>query len=318
MDWRAVKFDWNHARAFAVVAGEGSFSAAARALGTSQPTIGRQVAALEEELGVTLFERVGKGLVITAAGAELVEHVRAMTDAATRVSRVATGRSLALEGTVCITASELIAAYLLPQVVLQLRREHPGIEIEIVASNATRDLRRREADIAVRNFKPTESELVARKLDDRMARPYATEAYLASIGRPKRARDLGGATFMGFDRSERMSAHLAQLGVQTGPENFAIVCENHLVQWELAKAGAGICFVMEEVGDAEPRVVRVASDFPPLPVPLWLVTHREVATSRRIRVVFDLLADAFSPPRPKAPKGRRTKGSSGPATRTKA
>jgi DNA-binding transcriptional LysR family regulator len=91
MDWRAVRFDWNHARAFAVVAGEGSFSAAARALGTSQPTIGRQVAALEEELGVTLFERVGKGLVITAAGAELVEHVRAMTDAATRVSRVATG-----------------------------------------------------------------------------------------------------------------------------------------------------------------------------------------------------------------------------------
>jgi DNA-binding transcriptional LysR family regulator len=128
-----------------------------------------------------------------------------------------------------------------------------------------------------------------------VARPYATPGYLASIGGPTRARDLGAATFMGFDRSERMTAHLAQMGVPTGPENFSIVCENHLVQWELAKVGAGICFVMEEVGDAEPRVVRVASDFPPLPVPLWLVTHREVATSRRIRVVFDMLAAALSP-----------------------
>lgn len=318
MDWRAVRFDWNQARAFAVVVEEGSFSAAARALGTSQPTIGRQVAALEEELGVTLFERVGRGLLLTTAGSELVEHVRTMTEAATRVSRVATGRSLALEGSVCITASELIAAYLLPKVVLQLRREHPGIEIEIVASNAARDLRRREADIAVRNFKPTESELVARKIDDRVARPYATEAYLASIGGPKRVRDLGAATFMGFDRTERMTEHLAKLGVRTGPENFPIICENHLVQWELAKAGAGICFVMEEVGDAEPRVVRVAPDFPPLPVPLWLVTHREVATSRRIRVVFDLLAAALGPEKPKAAKGQPKKRSNVPATRTKA
>ncbi|MBL8946789.1 MAG: LysR family transcriptional regulator, partial [Myxococcales bacterium] len=82
MDWRSVRFDWNRARAFLLTAEEGSFSAAGRALGIAQPTIGRQVAALEEELGVTLFERVGSALVLTAAGLDLVEHVRAMGNAA--------------------------------------------------------------------------------------------------------------------------------------------------------------------------------------------------------------------------------------------
>src|SRR5262245_34422243 len=88
MDWRPVAFDWNRTRAVLVVAEERSFSAAARALGASQPTIGRQIAALEEELGVVLFERSGTALRLTAAGTELVDHVRAMRDAATRISLV--------------------------------------------------------------------------------------------------------------------------------------------------------------------------------------------------------------------------------------
>lgn len=100
MDWRAVRFDWNRARAFLVTAEEGSFSAAARALGMAQPTLGRQVAGLEEELGVTLFERVGSTLELTSAGLDLLEQVRAMGEAAMRASLVATGRAEAIEGTV--------------------------------------------------------------------------------------------------------------------------------------------------------------------------------------------------------------------------
>lgn len=170
MDWRAIRFDWNHARAFFVSAEEGSFSAAGRALGIAQPTIGRQVAALEEELGVALFQRVGHRLELTTAGLDLMEHVRAMSGAATHVSLAATRQSHAVEGTVCVTASELVAAHLLPPVVARLRRDHPGVELEIVASNAVRDLRRREADIAVRNFTPTQPDLVAKKLRDAVAR----------------------------------------------------------------------------------------------------------------------------------------------------
>jgi DNA-binding transcriptional LysR family regulator len=291
MDWRAVRFDWNRARAFFVAAEEGSFSAAGRALGIAQPTIGRQVAALEEELGVVLFERIGNALELTATGLDLLEHVRAMSDAATRVSLTATGQSLSVDGSVCITASELIAAHVLPPILGRIRRAHPGIEIEILASNSARDLRRREADIAVRNFMPTQPELVARKIADRSARLYAAPAYLEQIGNPTSPAELSRADFFGFDRTDLMIKGLRALGLELTPRNFPIITENHLVQWELAKQGVGICIVMDEVGDREPRVRRVLPDLPPIPVPVWLATHRELHTSRRIRVVFDLLAD---------------------------
>lgn len=298
MDWRAVRFDWNRARAFLVTAEEGSFSAAARALGMAQPTLGRQVAALEEELGVTLFERIGSALELTSAGVALLEQVRAMGEAAMRVSRVATGEAESIEGTVCVTSSELIAAHLLPPILGRIRRAHPNIEIEIVASNGVRDLQRREADIAVRNFKPAQPDLVAKKVADRCARLYATPGYLASIGDPRSAADLARASFFAFDRTPVMLDGLRALGVPVTPKSFPIVTENHLVHWALAKEGLGICIVMDEVGDAEPSLRRVLPDLPPLPVPIWLVAHREIHTSRRIRAVFDVLAeDLARPPR---------------------
>src|SRR5450432_465334 len=154
MDWRSVKFDWNRAKAFLVTAEEGSLSAAARALGMAQPTLGRQVDALEEELGVVLFERVGRGFVLTPSGVELLDHVRAMGHAASRVSLIAAGQSESIEGTISIAASEVYAAMLLPPIIAKLRQAEPKINIEIVASTKASDLRRREADIAIRNFQP--------------------------------------------------------------------------------------------------------------------------------------------------------------------
>ncbi len=294
MDWRAVRFDWNRARAFLVAAEEGTFSAAARALQMAQPTVGRQVSALEEELGVALFERVGHRLKLTGAGLELVEHVRAMGQAATAISRTAAGQSLDVDGTVVITSSELIAAHVLPPILARCRLDYPGIELEIVPSNAARDLRRREADIAVRNFQPKQPDLIAKKIADRHARLYATTEYLERIGRPKTPEDLQRAEFFGFDRSERMIQGLAQLGVQLTPKHFPIVTENHLVQWELARQSMGICVVMDEVGDRDPLMECVLPDLPSLPVPVWLTAHRELRTSRRIRVVFDLLAEGLA------------------------
>ncbi|MGE0790232.1 MAG: LysR family transcriptional regulator [Sandaracinaceae bacterium] len=294
MDWTKVGFDWNRVRAFLVSADEGSFSAAARALGMSQPTIGRQVAALEEELGVALFERAGSALRLTAAGADLAEHARAMGEAATKLSIVATGQSLELEGDVCITASDLISARLLPPILLGLRRDHPGIRVEIVASNDVRDLLRREADIAVRHVRPDQPELVAKKIADDVAHPYATPEYLARLGDPRSIAELGRADFIAFDRSERMIEYLRALGLSLTQANFPLACENSVVQWELARGGAGICFLMERIGDADPLLTRAVPDFPPLPVPIWLAAHRELLTSRRIRVVFDRLAEGLA------------------------
>jgi DNA-binding transcriptional LysR family regulator len=290
MDWRSVKFDWNRARAFLVTAEEGSLSAAARALGMAQPTLGRQVNALEDELGVVLFERVGRGLTLTPSGLELLDHVRAMGNAANRVSLSAAGQSQSIEGTICISASEIYAAFLLPPIIAKLRELEPGIDVEIIASHATSDLRRREADIAIRNFRPTEPDLVAKKIRDVPARLYATPNYIERIGSPRLPVDLGQADFISIDSAGALRNGLNAIGFNLTQQNFPIMTENYLVMWELVKHGLGIGILDGNIGDAEPFVERVLPDLDPLMFPIWLVAHRELNTSRRIRVVFDLLA----------------------------
>jgi len=291
MDWRAINFDWNRARAFLVTAEEGSFSAAARALSATQPTVGRQVAALEKELGVTLFERVGTQLELTVSGLELLEHVRAMATAANRTSLAAAGQSESIEGTVCITASEAIAAFLLPPILQRLRLEHPGISLELIVSNEVRDLQRREADIAIRNFAPKRPELIARKVGESAAHFYAAPDYVERMGPFDSNEDLSRAEILGFDNPKDMADMLQKyLGLDCREEQFPIVTSNHLVQWELCKQGAGLCLMMDEVGDEEPGVVKVFPELPSITVPIWVVCHRELRTSRRLRLVFDWLA----------------------------
>lgn len=306
MDWRSTKFDWNRARAFLVTAEEGSLSAAARALGMAQPTLGRQVDALERELGIALFQRAGRGMALTPGGLELLEHARGMGEAAGRMSLSAFGQSQSIEGTICISASEIYAAMLLPPVIAKLRALHPAIKIEIVATHAVSDLRRREADIAIRNFRPSEPDLVARKIRDVPARLYASPAYLARIGDPTRAGDLSRADFINIDAGNAYMDGLNAMGLKLTKANFPILTENYLVMWELVKQGLGIGILDATIGDAEPKVRRALPDLPPLMFPIWLVAHRELNTSRRIRMVFDLLAQELALPKQsdaRLPKG---------------
>jgi DNA-binding transcriptional LysR family regulator len=294
MNWRSVKFDWNRARAFLVTAEEGSLSAAARALDMTQPTLSRQVDALEKELGLVLFERAGRGLFLTPSGLELLEHVRQMGEAASRVSLSASGQSQAIEGKIKITASEVYSAYLLPPILNKLHWAYPGIEIELVASNARIDLRRREADIAIRNFSSTDPEIIVRKLRDDNAYLYASERYLQRIEPLKTMADLSKAEFLGFSNTDALIDGLNAHGLNLTQSNFPITCDSHFVQWELVKRGAGIGAITANIGDAEPLVRRVLPDMAPIVVPMWLATHRELNTSKRVRTVFDFLAAELS------------------------
>jgi DNA-binding transcriptional LysR family regulator len=165
-----------------------------------------------------------------------------------------------------------------------------------VHSISVRDLRRREADIAVRSGKPTDAELTATRLQDTPARLYATPDYLRSIGNPRSLADCSAAEFIDFREGDEFLAGLNALGFQLTPKSFPIHMENHLVLWELVKGGLGIGAIIEEVGDAEPRLRRILPDLV-IPAPAWLVAHREVHTSRRVRLVFDLLVEALRPGR---------------------
>ncbi|GFE50455.1 LysR family transcriptional regulator [Roseobacter cerasinus] len=288
-----MKFDWNRARAFLVTAEEGSLSAAARALCMTQPTLGRQVAALEEELGVLLFDRIGRGLTLTANGLELVEHVRAMGEAASQVSMTASGQSTSVEGTVRITATEVASAFVLPAMIGRLRTQHPGIEIEVVATNLLRDLRRREADIAIRTVRPTDPQLIARKLPAEVARLYASRAFVEASGPFERTEDLARAQFIGFEENMRFIEFLNGMDLRLTERQFGVRTAVHLVHWEMVRQGLGIGVMLSRVAEADPEIVCAAPWLAPFEFEVWLVAHREVNSSRRVRLVFDWLVREF-------------------------
>lgn len=294
MDWRTITFDWNRARAFLVTAEEGSLSAAARALGLAQPTLGRQVDALEQELGVVLFERVGRGLRLTPAGHELIAAARAMGEAAQRLSIAAYGQNESIEGRVVISASDAYSGLLLPPILARLKAAEPRITIEIVASNDASDLLRREADIAIRNFRPTEPDLVARRLRDAGARLYGTPAYLESLGPLRTASDLGRARIVGIGNDEALIKGLNAIGIGLTMSSIALSCDNFLVMWAMVKQGLGLGIIDDRIGDADPQVARALPDLAPLIFPVWLVAHREIHNSPRLRLVFDALAAALT------------------------
>ncbi|MEO0820875.1 MAG: LysR family transcriptional regulator [Pseudomonadota bacterium] len=294
MDWKAVTFDWNRARAFLVTAEEGSLSAAARSLKISQPTLGRQVSALEEELGIALFERVGNRLVLTQGGMELVEHARAMGDAAMRVALAASGQAQSIEGHVCISATDVAAVFVLPPIIARMRAALPGLTIEVVATNSNSDLRRREADIAIRGARPTDPDLVARRVLSLTARLYASHAYLEAVGPLDTPEALSAADFIGGAENAGLIGWLNAQGLSLGAESFRTLSATHLAQWAFCKAGLGVCASPRLVGDAEPGVAPAAPWLPEMPFEIWLVAHREVNTSRRIRLVFDRLAEELT------------------------
>lgn len=295
MDWKSITFDWNRARAFLVTAEEGSLAAAARSMGMTQPTLGRQVAALESEIGFDLFTRRGRGLELTPNGIKLLEHVRLMGDAANQFSLSASGKSDVIEGDVSITASELLSSFMLPRMIKTLRQVEPGIDIEIYSTNEVRDLNRREADIAIRSSRPTQPDLIAKKLCSIPAHLYAAKSYLQQLSDPPSIDELNKADFIDTEKPGRLMTLLNSQGLNLTRQNFPVISNSHIVQWELVKQGVAISATVEEIGDNEPLVERVVtSNLPAITIDLWLVAHNELRTNRRIRRVFDFLVSEFS------------------------
>lgn len=286
-------FDWNRMRAFLATANEGSLTAAARSLGLTQPTLSRQISALEEEIGLMLFERVGRGLVLTAAGREIHLHMREMGAAADRVALAALGQAQSIEGEVRITASDVMSAVLLPRAVSKIKTLAPNLVIDIIAANDIRDLMRREADIAVRHVRPEHPDLVARLICDANGYLYASKEYLAARGHPKSPNDLHQHDFISMGDVPRMVDYLSNIGIHLERRQFQVGSENGVVGWALAQAGLGIVPMDEVVAQYSPNMVKVLPQTL-ISFPIWLTTHREIHTSPKIRLVFDVLAEVLS------------------------
>ncbi len=294
MNYAAMTFDWNQARAFLVTAETGSFSAAARALNMTQPTLGRQVAGLEQALDLVLFERIGRKLELTPAGRDLLEHMRAMGEAANQASLIATGRAETVAGDVTISVTDVFAHYVMPVVVEDLRKLAPQIRLRILASNDLSDLQRREADIAVRHVAPTQPELISRKVRESAGRLFASKAYLDRAGPFETLASLAKSDFVGIGQEDEMLGFMLNWGLPITTANLRVLTDSAMSGWEMAQQGLGITPMMDDLAKFFPKMQVVLPELQPVPVPYWLTTHRELHSSKRIRLVYDRLGEMLS------------------------
>ncbi|SFU15123.1 LysR family transcriptional regulator [Sedimentitalea nanhaiensis] len=286
--------DWSLVQSFLAVAETGSLSAAARRLGRSQPTLGRQIRALEENLGAELFLRHPRGLRPSETGAALLPMAQRMQAEMHTLSLTAAGQSQRLQGAVRITASVFASHHLLPPILADIRAAEPLIQLDLIPSDTTENLLFREADIAVRMYRPTQLDIVTRHITDLELGIFAAHSYLRRAGHPETAEDLMGHDLIGYDRNDLILRAMQAMGWSVTRDAFAVRCDNQATYWDLLRAGCGIGFSQANVGRADPLVqeLEMGIDMPPLPV--WLAAHPMMRQTPRLRRVWNLLADGLA------------------------
>ena len=292
------ELDWQLCRSFLAVLDEGSFSGAARALGLTQPTLGRHIEALEQVLGAPLFVRSPQGLLPTETALEIRPHAELMRAAAASLRRAVSGPEGGVQGTVRLTASEMVSAEVLPPMLARLRERHPGLTLELVPSNRVEDLLRRESDIAIRMVKPVQSVLLARKVGVTVLGLHAHRDYLARHGTPRRLEDLEAHAIIGFDRETPFVRMVREAGLKVTRARFAFRTDSDLATLALIRAGAGIGICQVAIARRDPALVHLlAGDFT-FPLDLWVVMHEDLRTSARMKAVYEHLVtelQAFAP-----------------------
>ncbi|WP_395063446.1 LysR family transcriptional regulator [Paraburkholderia silvatlantica] len=292
MDEKEPNWEWY--RSFLQVLESGSLSAAARGLGITQPTVGRHIESLEAALGLTLFTRSSDGFSPTAAANELRPYAvgLAMTTAALR--RTASSHGAGVRGTVRLTASEVIGVEVLPPVLAALRSEYPELSIELVLSNKADDLLRREADIAIRMFRPAQEALVTKRVGAIEVGLHAHERYLALHGVPESMKALSRHTIIGFDRENAFIRSVQPRFAAYNRNNFAFRADSDLAQLAAIRAGFGIGGCQSPLAARDPKLVRVLREEFSLTLDTWVAMHEDLRTSARCAVTFAALASGLN------------------------
>ena len=285
-----VVSDWHLFRAFLAVARQGSLSSAARTLGTTQPTMGRQVAALERSLGVKLFTRSLGGLSPTEAGLRLIPSVEVMAAAAEAAQRSASGEVDEERGTVRITASDVVGGEVLPSILARFHPLHPGVSVELALSNRNEDLLRGDADIAVRMVRPTQGALIAKRIGRIDVGLYAHRRYLKTHKMPGRLQDLRQHSLIGYDRDPVYGRMIEKMGAQITRDMFAFRSDSEFAQLAALRAGFGIGASQLGIAKMDKHLIPVLHAELIYSMDVWLAKHRDLRSSRRIRLVFDYLA----------------------------
>lgn len=285
-----LTLSWDHCRSFLGVWRTGSLSAAARASGLTQPTIARHITLLEEALDSgALFIRSPHGLSPTDLAGSLVPHALAMEASAAAMMRAASGADGDIAGTVRLSASQIIGVEVLPPILTRIGADHPVIDFELVATNETSDLLRRDADIAVRMVRPAQGALVAQKAGDIQLAMYAHEDYLARRGRPETIDALQDHAIVGFDQQTAGIQSLQSIGMPLKREMFAFRTDNDVAQLAAMRAGFGIGICQTNLARGNPALVRLFPEEMSFSLETWITMHEDLRGNRRMRLVFDHL-----------------------------
>ena len=284
---------WDFYRSFLTVLRQGSLSAAARELGLTQPTIGRHIDALEQAVGAELFTRSSNGLLPTDMALDLKPYAETLATTADAFLRTASSRRDRVEGTVRISASEVIGIEVLPPIIADLQEAYPGLQVELSASDALEDLMNREADIAVRMTEPQQDVLLARRIGDIPLGFHAHRRYLERHGTPQTMADLTGHRIIGFDRQTAYIRMMRKLYPAVDELAAAFRTSNHLAHLAAIRAGIGIGICQTGLARPNHDLVHILSDEFEMRLGTWVVMHKSLRTSPRCRVTFDALVDGL-------------------------
>jgi len=281
--------DWNDLRFFLSVARSGSLTQTAAAMGVSQSTVSRRIGELEASVGMTLFARHATGYFLTDEGREVLRHAEVVEDGVLALERGAAGLDKTPTGTVRVATSENLATDLLIPALPAFRERFPGICIEIVTSNTTANLGRREADIALRVVRPERGNLKVRRVGHMTYSVYGSRAYLAAHpaipGEP-----LDGRHAITWDESH---AHLpaASWLAQSHPGcKVALMATSLPAHIAAVRAGLGLAVIPDFLA-TDDDFVRVVPPEELFSNEVWLVTHTDLVASARVRAVSEFLAD---------------------------
>lgn len=286
--------DWNLYRSFLAVMREGSLSAAARALNSTQPSMGRHIAALEAQLGVPLFTRGPDGLKPTATALEMQSAAQAMDSAARYAERVASGTGLGQRGTIRLSASQIMGGEVLPELLARYQAEHPLIAIELVLNNRMDDLLKREADIAVRMERPTQQALLAKRLGRVDIGLYAHQRYVQARGLPRSVPEMAQHALIGGDLDDTAIRLAQQKGFTISREMFTFRSDSDLAQLAALRAGAGIGGSQIGIARRDPALLPVLPELLAFSLDMWLVTHGDMRGNPRVMALFRYLTRELS------------------------
>lgn len=295
-----IEPSWDCYRTFLTVLRAGSLSAAARELGLTQPTVGRHIDALEQSIGFELFLRSPQGLIATDGAIALRPYAETLASAAAALQRTASGHRDGVEGTVRISASDVIGVEVLPPILARLQEAYPRLTFELSLSDAVEDLLRHDADIAVRMVEPAQAALVVRRIGTLALGLYAHRRYLDRNGTPETIAELIDHRMIGYDRRTafiRAAETMIRACVKDFPEagalRYAVRADSNLAQLAAIRAGAGIGICQVALGARDPELVRLLPDDFELPLTTWVAVHENLKSSPRCRVTFDALVEGL-------------------------